>query len=87
MEEYQDFMQQSVRIVTVGRLTDENNYNVGNSLQLEGILDKETDRQVFLKDMHTFQRSNNQFKIETPYGAVSKDKIISLYLTPTKKQE
>ena len=87
MEEYQDFMQQSVRVVTVGRLTDENHYNVGNSLQLEGILDKETDRQVFLKDMHTFQKSNSQFEIETPYGAVSKNKIISLYLTPTEKQE
>ena len=86
-KEYQDFMQQSVRVVTIGRLTDQNHYNTGNSLQLEGILDKETDTQVFLKDMYTFQSSNGQFEIETPYGAVSKDKIISLYLTPTEKQE
>jgi hypothetical protein len=85
-EEYQDFMQQSVRVVTLGRLTNESRYNTGNSLQLEGILDKETDTQVFLRNMHTFQESNKQLEIETPYGAVSKDQIISLYLTPKEKQ-
>ena len=80
MEDYQDFIQKNVGVLTVGRITNESQYNVGNSLQLEGILDKETDTQIFLKDMSTVQGSNNQFKIDASYGAVSKDKIISLYL-------
>ena len=71
----------------VGRITNSNYYNTGNSLQLEGILDKESNTQVFLKNMHTCQTSNDQLHIETSYGAVSKDKIISLYLTPTEKQK
>lgn len=85
--DYQFYIAKNVRVITVGRVTNMNYYNAGNSLQLEGILINETDTQIHLKDMNSFQESNNQFIIETPHGTISKDKIISLYLAPAEKKE
>ena len=82
MEEkiYQEFIGKQVRVITTGRLTNKNYYNMGNSLQLEGLLDKETETQIFLKNMGTSQIDNQQLTIKSEYGAISKSQIISLYL-------
>jgi len=83
--DYTDFKNQRVRVITTGRVTQRDFFNVGDSLQLEGILEKETGTLIFLKDMHTTQESNGQLVISSPYGAVSKDKIISVYRISEKE--
>jgi len=86
IEYYSDFERKIVRVVTVGRDSNQNGYP-SPSLQLEGILEKENDMSIFLKNLHTFEHgySHDILKINSAYGVISKDKIIALYLAEQPK--
>ena len=76
--EYEEFLHSEVTVVTNGRISDANHYNEGSSIILEGILDKETDYQIYLRKVKCKQKSNGQFEINHKYGAIKKDQIVSL---------
>ena len=83
--EYQEFMNRPVKVITVGRVTHgSGGVNVEDSLQLEGILSRENDTQIFLKGMKT-GLATTSLPVKSTYGAVSKGKIIALYLEGAKK--
>lgn len=84
-DEYKHFLDKQVTIITVGRLTNSDMYNVGDSLQLEGILSEESDTQIYLKDLHAVQFTDEETVILSEYGAISKDKIISVYISPPEE--
>ena len=77
--EYEKFYNQKVGVITTGVAADIN-YHANSSLVLEGILDKETDTQIFLKGLNDVKHNGGYLDIDSSYGTISKDKIISLYL-------
>ena len=86
IEYYSDFKDKIVRVVTVGRDSNQNSYP-SPSLQFEGILEKDDDINIFLKNFHTFEHGYGYdiLKINSAYGVISKDKIIALYLAEQPK--
>ena len=86
--EYEKFYGQKVGVITTGRSMNKGEYNI--SLSLEGTLDKETDKLIFLKDIKAHKMDDHHElegatyhhldSICSNYGTISKDKIISLYL-------
>ena|SRR3989338_4555282 len=93
--DYDRFLNQTVRVVTTARQTNSNYYNTGNSLELEGLLDEESQTHVYLRDMVCTAReedtgqdnTNGFFDIETPYGAIRKEHIVALYLVMTDEKD
>ena len=75
-KQYESFENKKVGVITLGR-----KYNGSNneSLTLEGKLYKETEEDIFLKDV-SCDAPDYRGTIKTNLMAISKDKIIALYL-------
>ncbi len=73
-DEYKKFYNKNIRVITT-----EHGYN-----RLEGILEGETDNQIFLIDLTYRSSAGNHYNSE---GIVYKDKIISVFLTQTPEED
>jgi hypothetical protein len=80
-KEYEKFYNQKIGVIVAnGQAYIGSTPKVTLPLQLEGILDKETENSIFLKDAHVPNDVNYAVHFKSLYSAVPKDKIISLYL-------
>jgi hypothetical protein len=80
--EYEKFYGQKVGVIVAnGQSNTGADHPVLFPLHLEGILDKETENSIFLKDAQVQTSSHSRaIEFKSLYDAVPKDKIISLYL-------
>src|SRR3972149_3584 len=93
--EYDRFLNQTVRVVTTARWANTNYCSTGNSLELEGMLDEESETHVYLRDVVCTARdeesgkdyTNGFFDIDAPYAAVRKEHIVALYVVMTDEKD